>query len=240
MEKPELKEVIAEFHLPSKSEMDKVKRHIKLRSSIFLGGVSVDKSGDEQVVHKYEDARDAFPAYKAPDLPLDLNEGFDPDVDTYGSDKFKEPKTDVIINGLKVLGIEEIVSDGAKLAKIIRCHEPDAPRFLTFRNSLNKIMLTAYDRGAQWRIRVSRDLNNLIKLEIVDFESNFCDDVTKMKRFIYWGRRFEEYCFPKAKKLCEYMALEVTSIGHHTVIFGAEIDGYDPRVEGDENNERGC
>jgi len=238
MEKTELKEVLAEFHIPSIKEMHAVKRHIKLQTPIFLGGVCVDKSGEQAVVHKYEDTPNCFSAYKSPSLPLNLNEGFDPNEDSE-LDNFRELKTDVIVDGLKKIGVEEILRNGEQLAKIVRCHKPKAPRFLTFRNNLNKIMMTSFNRVDPYRIRVSRDKNNLIKLELVDFENEFSCGAAKMKQFQYWGKRFEKYCFPKSQKLLGYMAIETTSIGHHTVIFGAEIDGYDPRFQDGDTIEQG-
>merc|ERR1719233_2486862 len=198
----------------------------KIRSRKFLGGVVLDKSEEDPVVRKHEDVPSAFAAYKKPDLPVDLNAGFDLKQDPYGDDKLWEPKTKILMDGLRVLGLEKIAIDGVELEKMEEYYKRGNIRFLTFRNNLNKIMQTSYDRRQPWKIRVIRDDTNLIKLEVVGMEMDYAE----IKKFVYWGRRFEDYCFVKPTRK-EYIALQLTVLGDHVLIIGSEIDGYDPEIK---------
>jgi len=222
--------IIGEFQLPLVRMIYwKVRGDDKIRSRHFLGGVVLDKSDEKKVVLKHEDAPSAFAAYKEPHLPVDLNAGFDLDQDPYGDDELWEPKTKILMDGLKVLGLEKIVVNGSELEKIEMYHDREFPRFLTFRNNLIKIMQTAYDRRGPWKIRVIRDETNLIKLEVVGMDLDYAEP-EQIKQFVYWGRRFEDYCFVKPAKK-EYIAIQVTVLGDHTLIVGAEIDGYDATIK---------
>jgi len=99
--------------------------------------------------------------------------------------------------------------------------------FVTYRNNLNKILGTPYQKDP-WKIQVSRR-QGIIFLEVVKDRSSEPEGEWQ-RRCCYWGRRFEEYCLGTPHNLsesdrCEHCVVVRTRLKSHRIIIGAEIDG---------------
>eukprot|EP00904_Undaria_pinnatifida_P012958 jgi/Undpi1/8793/HiC_scaffold_25.g11255.m1 len=118
--------------------------------------------------------------------------------------------------------------------------EEESAHFITYRNNLNKIMVTPYSKQ-KWEIEVFKE-GGVIYLEVVMTDRN----KGKMDRTSYWGRRFETLCVlgvegarldelqrgPDDPPRPSYCALYRSRIGNHNVLMGAEIDACRPSDPG--------
>lgn len=105
--------------------------------------------------------------------------------------------------------------------------------FVTFRNNLNKILGTAYNRADPWEMGVHKR-HGTVYLDVHKLPEGLHDE--RQRRMMYWGYAFEEFAtehgtseedseFVDAN--VEFCALIRTKLGAHRIIMGAEMDCYD-------------
>ncbi|CAM9212212.1 unnamed protein product [Ectocarpus sp. 6 AP-2014] len=114
--------------------------------------------------------------------------------------------------------------------------EEEAAHFITYRNNLNKILVTPYSKQ-KWEMEVFKE-GGVIYLEVVMTNRN----QGKLDRTSYWGRRFETLCVlgVEGARLDElqrgpgdlprpsYCGLYRSRLGSHNLLMGAEIDACRP------------
>ncbi|KAH7373758.1 hypothetical protein KP509_17G073500 [Ceratopteris richardii] len=108
----------------------------------------------------------------------------------------------------------------------------DNIHFVTFRNNLNKIMGTAYNRSEPWEMGVHKR-NHTVYLDVRKLPEAPLDE--RRRRMMYWGYAFERLAtehttFEDSEFVdanAEYCALIRTKLGAHRIIMGAEMDCYD-------------
>ena len=110
-----------------------------------------------------------------PPLPASLDVGFDTYV----------PKADVdapLKDVLAALSQKGVKIDG---------------KIVTFRNNLNKLCLTPYQRQDDWEIGVERQENGTVFLQVRETERKRVEEASRgerEQRMCYWGYRFEQLC----------------------------------------------
>lgn len=159
---------------------------------------------------------------------LDLNEGFD---------TYVEKKEDGAGSGF-----------GDLLACLRDKQVPlDNIHFVTYRNNLNKILGTAYNRQDVWEMGVHKR-QGTVYLDVHKLPEAPHLDVTMQKRRSYWGYSFERFATeaPSSRQVngtarkpknavnanVEFCAIVKTKLGPHRIIMGAEMDCYDTASDG--------
>lgn len=157
---------------------------------------------------------------------VDLNDGFD---------TYVEKKEDGAGSGF-----------GDLLACIRNKQIPlDNIHFVTYRNNLNKILGTAYNRQDVWEMGVHKR-KGTVYLDVHKLPEAPHLDVEMQKRRCYWGYSFEKFATESpssrqgsgnARKSAvdanvEYCAVVKTKLGPHRIIMGAEMDCYDASADG--------
>jgi RAT1-interacting protein len=152
---------------------------------------------------------------------VDLNEGFE---------TFVEKREDLECHGFGDL-LDCIRNKRIPLDNI---------HFVTFRNNLNKILGTAYNRTDPWEMGVHKR-NGTVYLDVHKLPER---PQTKMDRQrTYWGYSFEQVATTDPNEGAsedsrivdanvEYCAVIRTKLGAHRIIMGAEMDCYDNSREG--------
>ncbi|KAI5070847.1 hypothetical protein GOP47_0015190 [Adiantum capillus-veneris] len=114
----------------------------------------------------------------------------------------------------------------------------DNIHFVTFRNNLNKIMGTAYNRSEPWEMGVHKR-RGTVYLDVRKLPEGPCDE--RQRRMMYWGYSFEQLATEhetsevepdSVDANAEYCVLIRTKLGAHRIIMGAEIDCYDGMRDG--------
>lgn len=120
--------------------------------------------------------------------------------------------------------------------------------FVTYRNNLNKILGTAYNRQDVWEMGVHKRTGT-VYLDVHKLPEAPPLDVEMHKRRCYWGYSFERFATEgrsssspangtvKMQKAAvdanvEFCALVKTKLGPHRIIMGAEMDCFDTTHEG--------
>lgn len=110
--------------------------------------------------------------------------------------------------------------------------------FVTFRNNLNKIMGTAYNRSEPWEMGVHKR-RGTVYLDVHKLPEEPRDE--RQRRMMYWGYSFEQLATQHdtsdEEPECvdanvEFCALIKTKLGAHRIIMGAEMDCFDEGREG--------
>lgn len=152
---------------------------------------------------------------------IDLNEGFE---------TFVEKREDLECHGFGDL-LDCIRNTNIPLGNI---------HFVTFRNNLNKILGTAYNRTDPWEMGVHRR-KNTVYLDVHKLPER---PQTKMDRQrTYWGYSFEQVATTDPNEGAsedsrivdanvEYCAVIRTKLGAHRIIMGAEMDCYENSRDG--------
>ncbi|KAH9298573.1 hypothetical protein KI387_030255, partial [Taxus chinensis] len=107
--------------------------------------------------------------------------------------------------------------------------------FVTFRNNLNKILETAYNRHDPWEMGVHRR-NGTVYLDVHRLPERPQTEIDR--RRTYWGYSFEQLATKGLNESesevshivdanVEYCAVIRTKLGAHRIIMGAEMDCYD-------------
>lgn len=120
----------------------------------------------------------------------------------------------------------------------------DNIHFVTYRNNLNKILGTAYNRQDIWEMGVHKR-KGTVYLDVHKLPEAPHLDVEMQKRRCYWGYSFERFATEtpptrqngNARKNTvdanvEYCAVVKTKLGPHRIIMGAEMDCYDTGSDG--------
>jgi RAT1-interacting protein len=126
----------------------------------------------------------------------------------------------------------------------------DNVHFVTFRNNLNKILGTAYNRNDVWEMGVHKR-KGTVYLDVHKLPEAPHLDVEMQRRRCYWGYSFEQIATEgsrsshhsangatKHHKLSrvdaniEYCAVVRTKLGPHRIIMGAEMDCFDTHHDG--------
>lgn len=160
------------------------------------------------------------------DHGVDLNDGFD---------TYVEKKEDGAGSGF-----------GDLLACIRNKQIPlDNIHFVTYRNNLNKILGTAYNRQDVWEMGVHKR-RGTVYLDVHKLPEAPHLDVEMQKRRCYWGYSFEKFATeapPSSRQVSarksyvvdanvEYCAVVKTKLGPHRIIMGAEMDCCDTSSDG--------
>lgn len=152
---------------------------------------------------------------------IDLNEGFE---------TFVEKREDLECHGFGDL-LDCIRNTQITLDNI---------HFVTFRNNLNKILETAYNRTDPWEMGVHRR-NRTVYLDVHKLPER---PQTKLDRQrTYWGYYFEQVATTDPNEGAsedsrivdanvEYCAVIRTKLGAHRIIMGAEMDCYENSRDG--------
>ena len=137
-----------------------------------------------------------------PHLPCDLNLG----IESYIS---KDYKTEASVVDLLA---------GATAAQFDVCSSVNC---VTYRNNLNKIIGTVFDRDRGWKIDAT-SVQNILCLEIVK-------DIQREDVAMKLGYQFEAKCSGdySANPNEEYGMLVKTKLNDMKILIGAEIDGYE-------------
>ncbi|KAL3679956.1 hypothetical protein R1sor_022912 [Riccia sorocarpa] len=161
----------------------------------------------------------------------DLNEGFD---------TFVEKKEDL---------------DGSGFGDLLACLRKKGPpldniHFVTFRNNLNKILGTAYNRTDPWEMGVHKR-RNTVYLYVRKTPER--EQTEHQRRCCYWGYSFERLATEQPRSYSkssnganrrgaseesvvdanvEFCAVIRTKIGPHRFIMGAEMDCYEQGRDG--------
>ncbi|ERN01052.1 decapping nuclease DXO homolog, chloroplastic [Amborella trichopoda] len=107
--------------------------------------------------------------------------------------------------------------------------------FVTFRNNLNKIMATAYNRLDPWEMGVHKR-NGVVYLDVHKLPERPQNELDR--RRCYWGYSFENLATEESRRNdidnlhpvdanVEFCAVIKTKLGAHRIIMGAEMDCYD-------------
>lgn len=164
------------------------------------------RSGDRSV--KLGD-RSALHEFRPPRVGLDLNEGFDRFMDKSGP---------------------------ADLGDVLRAiHHAgaacDRAHFITFRNCLNKLMLTPYATRDGWEIGVVRHSTTTVHLHIIDTETKREQEAERPeheRRMAFWGLAFEAAATATRSEPinanAEFCSVVESKLGGIRIIFGAEVD----------------
>lgn len=99
--------------------------------------------------------------------------------------------------------------------------ESESIGFITYRNNLNKIMATPYERNS-WKMKVYR-IRNTVHLEVIrvdEQESEF------HLRTQHWGRQFEALCKGQSSpsEKMEHCAIFKAKLNSHRLVIAAEVD----------------
>jgi RAT1-interacting protein len=119
--------------------------------------------------------------------------------------------------------------------------------FVTYRNNLNKILGTAYNRDDVWEMGIHKR-RGTIYLDVHKTPEAPHLDVERQKRMCYWGYSYERFATESASPPLvngtarkqkstvdanvEYCAVVRTKLGPHRIIMGAEMDCYDTGSDG--------
>eukprot|EP00026_Physarum_polycephalum_P010690 Phypoly_transcript_10862.p1 GENE.Phypoly_transcript_10862~~Phypoly_transcript_10862.p1 ORF type:complete len:404 (-),score=77.67 Phypoly_transcript_10862:23-1234(-) len=138
-----------------------------------------------------------------PKLPFDCDAGFDAHVE-------KDPaKTSSLTPVLECLQENNIDIKGS---------------IVTFRNNLNKILSTPYNND-EWQVDVKREKGTIF-LDIVHLNQG--PPNPQQAKAMYWGHHFESACADSTGASNEFCSVIKTKLNKNSIIFGAEIDCYDP------------
>lgn len=119
----------------------------------------------------------------------------------------------------------------------------DNIHFVTYRNNLNKILGTAYNRQDVWEMGVYKR-RGTVYLDVHKTPEAPHLDVERQKRMCYWGYSFENLATEVSSSSqsqwnqsivdanVEYCAVVKTKLGPHRIIMGAEMDCYDTGSDG--------
>eukprot|EP01018_Ginkgo_biloba_P004961 Gb_17946 [translate_table: standard] len=112
--------------------------------------------------------------------------------------------------------------------------------FVTFRNNLNKILGTAYNRYDPWEMGVHKR-RGTVYLDVHKLPERPQSEMDRQRT--YWGYSFEQLATEDRKEgvsedsravdaNVEYCAVIRTKLGAHRIIMGAEMDCYDDSRDG--------
>mmetsp|Transcript_52976 Transcript_52976/g.121662 ORF Transcript_52976/g.121662 Transcript_52976/m.121662 type:complete len:409 (-) Transcript_52976:422-1648(-) len=137
--------------------------------------------------------RSSLRTYVPPPLPAMLDQGFEQYVPK-SNDGEPAPLSDV-------------------LAALAHYKVSTAARIVTYRNNLNKLMLTPFSLQDDWEMLVERDTNGRILLHVRDTARKQAEEECRsemQQRMCYWGYRFEQLCTrPHASNSCAHSAAAV-------------------------------
>lgn len=150
--------------------------------------------------------------YHEPKIGADLNAGLEEFV-----------KKEQNLGGVEL--IEEALIDAG-----IDLETDTTAKWIMYRNCLNRVMNTLYSDDA-WVIDVHKDKDGRLRLQQVNVEQPDYAPPATMKRFAYYGYKFEQLCtdpqHPKATaKQDEFCGVFYVRIGKHKMFVGAEMDCY--------------
>lgn len=102
--------------------------------------------------------------------------------------------------------------------------------FVSYRNNLNKIMETPYNRRDAWRIHLRRT-RGTVYMDVVKLPDQSTQSAADRARFTFWGYKFEQMCTERGNRPDEkvdaneeYCSVFKISIGSSRIILAAEID----------------
>eukprot|EP00761_Pharyngomonas_kirbyi_P009678 gb/GECH01009696.1/.p1 GENE.gb/GECH01009696.1/~~gb/GECH01009696.1/.p1 ORF type:complete len:357 (+),score=89.89 gb/GECH01009696.1/:1-1071(+) len=148
------------------------------------------------------------------ELPIDLNDGFES-----FRQNFKEKEIVPISPIFKALHSKGYdIQNGNKTID-----------FITFRNNLNKIMLTPYNRRDPWSIRIQKMKNHTICFDIVqNINKPVYGDASIAEKAAYWGSniRICQDSLPES----EFSIVVQSKLDQFNILLAAEVDGYDPSL----------
>eukprot|EP00879_Flechtneria_rotunda_P007322 GHRR01007681.1.p2 GENE.GHRR01007681.1~~GHRR01007681.1.p2 ORF type:complete len:214 (+),score=61.48 GHRR01007681.1:700-1341(+) len=149
--------------------------------------------------------------YSAPQLPADLNEGFEGKY-TRKSDTAASP-VDPIIQAATAAGID--------WSQINIC---------TYRNNLNKLMMTPLD-AKDWAIDCCYH-NSTLYLDIN--KSGNEPEYANQDKFVYYGYKFEALCTGQeyVDATSEFAVVVQYRLGRHQLVMAAEVDAVTEQGEG--------
>lgn len=118
---------------------------------------------------------------------------------------------------------------------------PQRGQIVTYRNNLNKLFLTPYNRKDDWEIGVESDAaDGTVRLHVRDTARKTSEEASKSerdRRFEYWGYRFEQLSTlsaAEAKALAAFRARNVTSDGAYRVPSPSDPGSFDELYGDDE------
>uniref|UniRef100_A0A7S3PF68 Decapping nuclease n=1 Tax=Aplanochytrium stocchinoi TaxID=215587 RepID=A0A7S3PF68_9STRA len=164
------------------------------------------------------DSREHFAAFSLPKLPVDLNSGFR---------EFDQTYVDIGPESLELL---------LKSVKSLRDGDKYKPQIVTWRGALRKIMTTPYLQRETYRLGVWKK-NNVVYIQTRQDpdKEEFHDMKERFKRFMYYGYKFEEVCTRQREEVekqpdpnCCFNATFKSKLGNMRILYGGEVDCYDP------------
>ena len=123
--------------------------------------------------------RRALRTYRPPPLPVQLDEGFETFVEKAHARDDPAPLKDVL---------GALASKGVDVA---------ASHIVTYRNNLNKLLLTPFQPDDDWEIGVERQGGGRVHLQVRETARKAAEEARRderQRRFCYWGYKFEALC----------------------------------------------
>lgn len=154
--------------------------------------------------------RSQLRAFRRPELPVDLNAGFESFVD--------KPSDAPIGDVLEALAANRV--------------DTSAAQFVTYRNNLNKILYTPYNPREGWSVGVSRSgaTVHLHVLESAEQAERERGRSEQDRRMAFWGYAFEAAATAPVAAggpidcNAEFCAIAKTTLGGSRIILAGEVD----------------
>lgn len=121
--------------------------------------------------------KSALRPYRPPKLPAVLNEGFKQYIPKQSDANEPAPLGDI----LGALAHKNVPTKDAQV--------------ITYRNNLNKIFLTPYQRREDWEVGVEKREDGVVMLHVRDTPRKLAEEAKRderQQRMAYWGYRFEQ------------------------------------------------
>ena len=150
--------------------------------------------------------------YRAPTLPAALNEDYERFRTKTADPEGPAPMGDL----LAALGHRKI---GLKPGQVV-----------TFRNNLNKLFATPYNRKDDWEIGVELAEDGTLRLQVRETARQVAEEANRddyQKRAAYWGLRFEQLCTLTAAQSKALTAARTRSADGYRVPSPSDPGSYD-------------
>jgi len=120
-------------------------------------------------------------------------------------------------------------------AALHKGHDFSQTDICTYRNNLNKILLTTIEPRKEWAVNFCYQGNSLF----LDITKVGQASYANQDRFSYYGYHFESVCSghvagsEEVDPSSEFGIVVLYRLGAHTILMGAEVDGFDPQAPPD-------
>lgn len=236
-----------------KSPIAEARAHDKkfpfFRRPRIIGSFSVDANrkfvGDRSQMRffcpeRLKNSSQAGSSYKR--VNLDLNDGYDKVIrkdDSFKKDEGLSFMLKWICHNKPAFQIiDQTTNEAAPLTTL-------STDFVAFRGLLTTLMCTPYEKREGWQIFAVKH-RGTIYLRQMDTDAKLKAEANKsesQQRMCSWGYKFEQYTLDDLRKECaesfnehrklppvneneEFCCLFRTRLGTHSVVYGAEMDGY--------------